>query len=225
MRLGGGALVVIVIASLIFGVNPLEMIGALESGAEVTPPAAQPPSAPGYGPQGSPRGRRRRARPMRPRTRRRISLRSSRRHRGRLARPVPSLGARTKRRGSCCFEGGSLRPAACVFRRRGRSIALPITSSTSIRVFTELSLRFSAPGDFAQAYVIAHEVGHHVQKLTRPMPRSSTRCAADARGRNPLSVRLDSATTTPVCGSSRSGETTLRPAISRRASARRRHRR
>ena len=31
--------------------------------------------------------------------------------------------------------------------------------------FNELSRRFGAPGDFAQAYVIAHEVGHHVQNL------------------------------------------------------------
>lgn len=31
--------------------------------------------------------------------------------------------------------------------------------------YTELSRRFGAPGDFAQAYVIAHEVGHHIQNL------------------------------------------------------------
>src|SRR5437868_408901 len=32
--------------------------------------------------------------------------------------------------------------------------------------YRDLQTRFHAPGDFAQAYVIAHEVGHHVQKLT-----------------------------------------------------------
>jgi predicted metalloprotease len=32
--------------------------------------------------------------------------------------------------------------------------------------FRELDRRFGAPGDFAQAYVIAHEIGHHVQNLT-----------------------------------------------------------
>lgn len=35
-----------------------------------------------------------------------------------------------------------------------------------LNFFKELSARFKAPGDFAQAYVIAHEVGHHIQTVT-----------------------------------------------------------
>ncbi|HET7032029.1 MAG TPA: neutral zinc metallopeptidase, partial [Casimicrobiaceae bacterium] len=54
--------------------------------------------------------------------------------------------------------------------------------------FRELQERFHAPGDFAQAYVIAHEVGHHVQKLTGTMQKMES-----ARGResNEVSVRLE----------------------------------
>jgi predicted metalloprotease len=54
--------------------------------------------------------------------------------------------------------------------------------------FDELDRRFGAPGDFAQAYVIAHEFGHHVQNLLG----LSERASADRRtGANSASVALE----------------------------------
>ena len=46
--------------------------------------------------------------------------------------------------------------------------------------FNELSQRFHAPGDFAQAYVIAHEVGHHVQDLTGTLADAEKRQASES---------------------------------------------
>ncbi|HTK98178.1 MAG TPA: neutral zinc metallopeptidase [Pseudomonadales bacterium] len=58
--------------------------------------------------------------------------------------------------------------------------------------YKELRDRFNAPGDFAEAYVIAHEVGHHVQNLLgvsqQVQERQQTGSKADA---NRLSVRLE----------------------------------
>jgi|RhiMetdeSRZDD1v2_1073273.scaffolds.fasta_scaffold65789_4 predicted metalloprotease len=58
--------------------------------------------------------------------------------------------------------------------------------------YQELRARFRAPGDFAQAYVIAHEVGHHVQKLLGISNQVSAMQARVSRGdANRLSVRLE----------------------------------
>ncbi len=58
--------------------------------------------------------------------------------------------------------------------------------------FEELQRRFAAPGDFAQAYVIAHEVGHHVQNLLGINDRvNKLRGRADKDGQNQLSVQLE----------------------------------
>ncbi len=58
--------------------------------------------------------------------------------------------------------------------------------------YRELRDRFKAPGDFAQAYVIAHEVGHHVQNLLGIMEKTQARQRrAGEREANALSVRLE----------------------------------
>ncbi|MBI3514988.1 MAG: neutral zinc metallopeptidase [Proteobacteria bacterium] len=58
--------------------------------------------------------------------------------------------------------------------------------------FDELKRKFGAPGDFAQAYVIAHEIGHHVQNLLGTLGRvDERRHYASAIESNQLSVRLE----------------------------------
>lgn len=66
------------------------------------------------------------------------------------------------------------------------------TAYLDLSFFDELDRRLGAPGDFAQAYVVAHEIGHHVQNLLGLSDQ-----VHDARGRlseaeyNQLSVRLE----------------------------------
>jgi len=57
--------------------------------------------------------------------------------------------------------------------------------------YDELKNRFGAPGDFAQAYVLAHELGHHVQRLLGLDARVRGAQRQDPSQENALSVRLE----------------------------------
>ena len=169
VRLGGGALVVVVIASLIFGVNPLEMIGMIEGSGPVT--SSQPPSQPqpGYGPQHAPAPA-----PGQPRSPS-AQKDSTKDHVAAVLGDTEdvwrtvfqTMGARYEPPRLVLFHDAT-RPSAC---GRVSSATGPFYCSADRELyldtafFDELSRRFGAPGDFAQAYVIAHEVGHHVQDL------------------------------------------------------------
>ena len=101
--------------------------------------------------------------------------------------PVSPADARPLRRSRCA------RPAAWGRRRWARS-TVPNDEKLylDLSFFRDLQTRFQAPGDFAQAYVIAHEVGHHVQKLTGAFEQME---AARGRGSqadaNQNSVRME----------------------------------
>jgi predicted metalloprotease len=56
--------------------------------------------------------------------------------------------------------------------------------------YRDLQTRFRAPGDFAQAYVIAHEVGHHVQKLTGTFQKMEA-ARGRSQGASGISVRME----------------------------------
>ncbi len=181
IKLGGGALVLVVIVSLLFGVNPLSLLGGLESGT-----SSQVQPAPGYGPQRAPSSA-----PSDP-----AKITASR-----------VLGD-TEDVWTAVFKtlGGTYQPPTLVlFPGRVRS-ACGIASEAAgpfycpadqklyldTTFFDELAERFRAPGDFAQAYVIAHEVGHHVQALTGTMAQvDAQRQRLGERANNALSVRLE----------------------------------
>ncbi len=188
-KLGGGAMILVVIVSLLFGVNPLQFLGMMDGGG--APPAPSPSTAPspqvaqpGYGPQA-----------------------------GKVAEdPDKGLSARvlgdTEDVWTALFQAMGSRyepPKLVLFRRsvvsacgRASAAAGPFYCPADRKLyldtafFQELQGRFGAPGDFAQAYVIAHEVGHHVQNLMGTMKQyDQTADRLDERGRNALSVRLE----------------------------------
>ncbi|MFM8898986.1 MAG: neutral zinc metallopeptidase [Burkholderiales bacterium] len=184
MRLGGGrgiglgTIVIALLASWAFGINPMKVLGVLGGGGlggeqiSQQTPAGAPPADDA------------------------------------MARFVSTVLADTEdvwreqfQRAGKTYREPKLRlfrgsePTAC---GRGEAAMGPFYCPGDEKIYIDLSFyevmrtRMGAPGDFAQAYVIAHEVGHHVQHLMGITARVDAR-----RGRvseaeqNALSVRLE----------------------------------
>jgi predicted metalloprotease len=148
--IGGLGLLVILGIALFAGVNPLELIGMLGGGAVEAP---APPAPTGAGGKS--------ADPQADfasvvladteDTWGKIFGDSGRRY------EPPRLVLFTQATSSACGMGqAAMGPFYCPADRK---------VYVDLAFFHELDRRFGAPGDFAQAYVIAHEVGHHVQNL------------------------------------------------------------
>jgi uncharacterized protein len=173
--IGVGTIVVALVAGWIFGINPLTLLGVLSGdGAPVTQqvPAQKPPAD------------------------------------DRMARFVSVVLADTedvwreqfKQSGQpyrepklVLFRGST--PTGC---GQGQAVMGPFYCPGDQKVYIDLGFyetmrtRLGAPGDFAQAYVIAHEVGHHVQHLLGITSKvDSMRARGGEAQANALSVRLE----------------------------------
>ena len=85
-------------------------------------------------------------------------------------------------RSGCGFAEGAMGPFYCPADQR---------VYIDLGFYQELKTRFGAPGDFAQAYVLAHEIGHHVQELLGTGEQVRRAQQAHPEQANGLSVRLE----------------------------------
>lgn len=181
-RLGLGGMIVVGVIALLLGQNPLEMIGAVSSvgvgGPGVGQPQADAPATP-------------------------AALTGE--HDTFIAKVLGS----TERTWSAVFKDQVgepyPQPRLVLFSQAVSSGCGPANSGMGpfycpadrdvyldASFFEELSRRFGAPGDFAAAYVIAHEVGHHVQTVLGISDQVQKARAGGDEGRsNALSVRQE----------------------------------
>jgi hypothetical protein len=180
VKLGGVGLVAVVVISLVFGLNPLDVLVSLQGGA---PPSAPTQSAPPPTSSGS---------AVRDETKEFV---------GRILGDTEDtwkaifgqMGAEYHPPYLVLFRGAA--ESACGL---ASSAVGPFYCSADSRVyldrsfFEDLSQRFGASGQFARAYVIAHEIGHHVQNQMGITEKVAQQRARAGEGRsNALSVQIE----------------------------------
>lgn len=170
--LGGGAAIIVVVLGLIMGKNPMELIGQLGGGGTQQENVISGVPADAEG--------------------RFVAnvLESTeevwdslfRAQGGEYDKPVLRL-FRDGQQSACGFASSAVGPFYCPADQK---------VYIDLSFYEELKQRFGAPGDFAQAYVIAHEVGHHVQNLLGTSGKvDQMRSKLSEKEYNELSVRLE----------------------------------
>ncbi len=185
-RIGGrgiglGSIVIALVAGWIFGINPLTVLGVLggEGGLTGGAPTQQSP-----GPAKAPPPADKAAAFVS------VVLRDTEQVWGNL---LQSSGSQYKEPKLVLFRGAT--PSAC---GTGESAMGPFYCPGDSKVYLDLeffdtlSRRMGAPGDFAQAYVVAHEVGHHLQNLMGITGKvDAMRGRVSETQMNALSVRVE----------------------------------
>jgi hypothetical protein len=184
-RLGGrgiglGTIVIALLAGWIFGINPLTVLGLLGGGDIAEGPVVQQPQGPAPA-----------AAPSDPAAAFVSTvLRDTELVWGQIFR----AGGATYREPALVLFRGATRSACGV----GQSAMGPFYCPGDGKVYLDLGFfdtlhrRMGAPGDFAQAYVVAHEVGHHVQNLLGITQKvDAMRGRLSPREMNAMSVRVE----------------------------------
>lgn len=108
--------------------------------------------------------------------------------------PIFQSGGRNYQEPKLVLYTGATRSACGVGQAQMGPFYCPADGKVylDLSFFDDLHRRFGAPGDFAQAYVIAHEVGHHIQNLLGISDKvQQARQRLSEREANLLSVRLE----------------------------------
>jgi uncharacterized protein len=174
---GGIGTVVLVVLALLMGVDPRVI---LEGDGPVAPPAPEARYAPPPSAEGSEEGRRFVSRVL---ASTEDVWTATFRENGRRYDPPRLVLFSGGVRSACGMAGAAVGPFYCPADQQ---------IYIDLAFFRDMERKLGAPGDFAQAYVIAHEVGHHVQAQLGIAQRvGELRSRAGQAEGNALSVRME----------------------------------